>query len=138
MKEIVLDYKQHSDLFDNIAKEWADKVYEDREYIPKKDKKGYEKQNFKKDPTKSTQIRNFYDYVLQRFEESEKDPDQFDEVLPFVKMINSKVEYAYGRENISKSFKEMMTNCVNQTNTYKELRTFKLFFEAFVGFYKGK
>ena len=61
---IILDYIKHPNLFDEIAKEVALKISK----------------------TKSTQIRNFYDYVLDLNQQSKV--KAFSEVLPFVKMLN--------------------------------------------------
>ena len=67
---IILDYIKHPNLFDEIAKEVALKISK----------------------TKSTQIRNFYDYVLDLNQQSKV--KAFSEVLPFVKMLNS-LYYVY-------------------------------------------
>lgn len=120
MKPIELDYRKDSELFNKTAREWADAICG----------------NGRDCRVKSTQMRNFYEKVLELFEKSQK--EEFDEIIPFVKMLNSKVNYAVGRKLVSKEFESMMTQCVNQVNTPKQLRVFKLFFEAVLGFYKGK
>lgn len=120
MKPIVLDYTQDNELFNKTAQEWAHAIEEAQT--------GY--------GLKSTQLRNFYDKVLELYEKSEKEP--LDEVLPFVKMLNSKVAYALGRKLITHNFETLMTQCINQIQTKEQLKIFKLFFEAILGFYKGK
>jgi CRISPR-associated protein Csm2 len=137
MKEIVLDYISEPQLFNERAEEWAKGIYDDREYI-EKEKRGRLEQNFKNDPTKPTQMRKFFDQLLKWHNEVTIDKKDIAEVLPFVRMIKSKVEYAYSRELISKTFRKMMSDCIDQTNDEKSLRNFKLFFEAVLGFYKGR
>ena len=136
MIELDLDYRKDKELFNKTALKWAEMIFEDKEYI-EKEKRGKFEKNFKKDPIKTTQMRKFYDQVLSKYNEVKIDKKEFDEVLPFVKMINSKVEYAYSRELVSKSFRKMMITSIEQINDEKKLENFKLFFEAVIGFYKG-
>lgn len=110
--KIVLDYINNPNLFDETAKEIANKISK----------------------TKSTQIRNFYDYVLDLYEQSKIKP--FNEVLPFVKMLNSKVAYSKSRGHSSDEFVLMMSDCIKQVDTKEKLEIFKLFFEAVIGFSK--
>ena len=133
---IELDYRKDPELFNKTALKWAEIIFEDREYI-EKEKRGKPEKNLKKDPTKTTQMRKFYEQILSKYNEVKIDKKNFDEVLPFVKMINSKVEYAYSRELISKSFRKMMISSIEQIEDEKKLENFKLFFEAVIGFYKG-
>lgn len=109
---IELDYTKDKELFNETAQKWAEKI----------------------NKTKKTQVRNFYDYVLDLYEKAQSEP--FEEVLPFVKMLNSKVSYAVERKVASREFQEMMQTCVNQINDQVKLNVFKLFFEAVIGFYK--
>ena len=109
---IVLDYKNNPNLFDEVAKEIANKISK----------------------TKSTQIRNFYDYVLDLHQNSQVKP--FTEVLPFVKMLNSKVAYSKSRGHSSEEFVLMIQECIKQVNSKEKLEVFKLFFEAVLGFSK--
>jgi len=135
---IELDYKKDTELFNETAKKWAELIYKDKEYIEKEKKRGKLENNFKSDPIKPTQMRKFYDQLLERHNEVIIEKKDLDEVLPFVKMILSKVEYAYSRELVNKSFRKMMTECIKQINDEQELKNFKLFFEAVIGFYKGR
>ena len=109
---IVLDYVNNPNLFDEVAKEIANKISK----------------------TKSTQIRNFYDYVLDLHQNSQVKP--FNEVLPFVKMLNSKVAYSKSRGHSSEEFVLMIQECIKQVNSKEKLEVFKLFFEAVLGFSK--
>lgn len=110
--EIVLDYTKNSELFNDTAQKTATAI----------------------SGTKSTQIRNFYDYVLDLEQRSKIQP--FGEVLPFVKMLNSKANYAKERRVASAEFVEMLKKCIEQVKTQKDLEIFKLFFEAVIGFSK--
>lgn len=112
--KIVLDYKKERELFNDVAKEWAEKISK----------------------TKKTQVRNFYDKVLELGDEIKR--EDFESVLPFIKMLNSKVAYAVNRRVASNEFQEMMEDCINQIDSKEKFETFKLFFEAVLGFYKGR
>ncbi len=111
---IVLDTKKDKELFNETAKEWARKI----------------------EDTKKTQVRNFYDKVLEL--EGSIKTENFDDVLPFIKMLNSKVAYAVNRKVASSEFQEMIEGCVRQIDSKEKFDTFKLFFEAVIGFYKGR
>jgi CRISPR-associated protein Csm2 len=114
MENIVLDYTKDVELFNETAKKWALKI----------------------SGTKSTQVRNFYDYVLNLYDKVNSKQETFADILPFVKMLNSKVNYAKERKVASAEFVEMIAACVNKIETEEQLKTFKLFFEAVIGFSK--
>jgi CRISPR-associated protein Csm2 len=114
---LILDYTKDVELFNETAKKVANLIAQNR-----------------RPETKATQMRNFYDYVLDLYTQSKNKP--FNEVLPFVKMINSKVAYAKSRNHVNDEFVEMIKICVNQISTQKQLEIFKLFFEAVIGFSK--
>jgi|AAUQ01.1.fsa_nt_gi CRISPR-associated protein Csm2 len=117
-KKIILDFKEDPDLLDKTAKEWAKAI-----------ERG----------TKKTQIRNFYDRVLELQEDIKR--DNFENVYPFIKMLNSKVAYGVNRKVVSREFQEMMTQCLNQITRDRggkeKFDNFQLFFEAVLGFFKG-
>jgi CRISPR-associated protein Csm2 len=112
-KEIVLDYTKDANLFDTTAQEWADVI----------------------NKTKKTQARNFYDKVLELEQKSQN--EDWSNVLPFVKMLNSKVAYGVSRKVVSEEFKTMLNMCIKQVNSKEDLKVFKLFFEAVLGYFKG-
>lgn len=121
---IELDYKKDSELFNKTAKEWADKI------------------GTGKGGVQNTQIRKFYDQVLDLNNKAKHNDDFDGEILPFIKMMNSKVAYASTRKGtsgniVNKAFVDMMNSCINQVNTKEQLGTFKLFFEAVIGFHKS-
>lgn len=115
---IVLDYTKDIELFNKTAQDVASKIAQNR-----------------RPETKSTQMRNFYDYVLELYEKS-KSNIHFSEILPFVKMLNSKVAYSKSRSHVNDEFVLMIQECVKQVDTPKKLEIFKLFFEAVIGFSK--
>jgi CRISPR-associated protein Csm2 len=124
---INLDYTKDNELFNKTADSWAKKI------------------GTGKGGVQNTQMRKFYDQVLN-LENKAKHMDEENfksELLPFVKMLNSKVAYASTRNSsggkiVNKAFVEMMNSCINQVESKKDLNTFKLFFEAVIGFHKGR
>ena len=116
-----IELKITPELFNSVARNWAEKIENGKPSM------------------KKNQIRNFYDKVLELYEKSQYSDNFEEEVLPFVKMLNSKVAYALNRSPkvANEEFKEMMENCIEQVNTKKDLEVFKYFFEAVIGFYKG-
>jgi CRISPR-associated protein Csm2 len=85
---------------------------------------------------KPSQLRQFYDELVMWEEKARQNRDRFDEYLPFIRMLNAKAAYAEGRRNVDSTFVELIGHCVGQVRSYDTLRNFKLFFEAFLGFYK--
>lgn len=95
---------------------------------------------------KPTQLRRFYDeivmwenkasFLLANEEDEQKSVDKFAEMLPFIKMINAKTAYAQGRKLVDKNYVTLINHCLNQVNDIKTMKHFKLFMEAFMGFYK--
>ena len=113
--KINLDYrvKGNENIYDDVAKEWANEIKD----------------------TKKTQVRNFYDKVLELVSKSKK--EEWSDLLPFVKMLNSKVAYGVSRKVLSSEFQDMMTQCISQIKDKEDLERFKIFFEAVLGFFKG-
>ena len=124
---IELDYTKDAELFNKTALGWAEKIGTGRGGV------------------QNTQMRKFYDQILDLFQQSKNiSDDEFtSDLLPFVKMLNSKVAYASTRNSgggkiINRAFVDMMSSCINQVSSKKDLSTFKLFFEAVIGFHKGR
>jgi len=115
-KEIVK--LRDDELLNKVAEEWAEAIKK----------------------TKKTQVRNFYDKVLELEDEIKR--SDFESVYPFIKMLNSKVAYGVSRRVVSNEFQEMMRQCLEQiTNDKKgeqKFKIFKLFFESVIGFFKGE
>lgn len=85
---------------------------------------------------KQTQIRRFYDEVVMWEEKIRRNPERFGEYLPFLRMINAKAAYARGRDHVDPNFVKLINHCLEQVDSLESLQNFKLFFEAFMGFYK--
>lgn len=115
------------DLFDNVAEKVAKTLGYDSDKV-----------------NKIAQIRRFYDEVC-RFSDrlSRADEVQFMQKLPYIRMINARVAYAYGRKSegstlVDENFFNFMRHCLNQVETPETLQTFRTFFEAVIGFYPKK
>lgn len=118
-KSFVLDYRKDVELFNKTAEDMALNIARERP------------------ETNTTQMRKFYDYVLELHERSLLEED-FSNILPFVKMLNSKASYAQERRHVNDVFTSMINSCVMQVDSKEKLEVFKLFFEAVLGFSKGK
>jgi len=111
------------DLFSEKAEELAKKIY--KEQLESKGK-----------ANKPTQIRKFYDEVL-RFDSIVKaNPTEFENILPYLKMLNAKAAYAMGRDLVSKGFKDFISYSLGQIHTKEDFDVFADLFEAFMGYYK--
>lgn len=108
--------------FDITAKKWA--------LVIANADKGVEK----------NQLRNFYDKVLELHEKAiNADDGEFQtKVLPFVKMLNSKVAYAKNKQtsSVNQAFVNFMTEAIGQVVSVQTFTNFKYFFEAILGFYQ--
>ena len=120
---IVLDLsEENAELFGDIAKNLADEIAAE----------GRGQTN------KGTQIRKFYDAVLKLNQKAQnvRENEYKAKVYPFVVMLKSKVAHAKARKLVSSKFEKMINECVVQAKTKEKMEIFKLFFEAFIGFYK--
>lgn len=88
------------------------------------------------------QLRNFYDKVLELEEKAINTSDENDEfkskVLPFVKMLNSKVAYAKNKQqgSVNQAFVVFMNEAIRQIVDKATFGNFKFLFEAIIGFYE--
>ncbi|SMF96976.1 CRISPR-associated protein Csm2 [Methylomagnum ishizawai] len=105
-------------LFSDVAKEKAEKIA------------GDERTN------KPTQLRRFYDEIVLWETRVGQQPDKFAEYLPFIRMVNAKAAYAEGRKLVNPDFVALMGHTLGQVQDAKTLTHCKLFWEAFMGFYK--
>jgi CRISPR-associated protein Csm2 len=87
---------------------------------------------------KGTQLRRFYDEVCYWQDQTRRHPEKFDEYLPFIQMIRARVAYAKGRKLVDDNFYHMLDHCLRQISAGggEVFNRFKLFFEAFMGYYK--
>jgi len=63
-------------------------------------------------------------------------PGKFDEYLPFIRMLNAKAAYAEGRKLVDRNFVDLLAHTLKEVQSAETLTTCKLFWEAFMGFYK--
>jgi CRISPR-associated protein Csm2 len=111
--------KLDPELFNGIAKNAAQKVASGGDRV-----------------NKATQLRKFYDEIVLWDNKVLLHPEKFDEYLPFIRMLNAKGAYAKGRNLIDDNFVYLLNNGLQQVISAETLHTFKLFMEAFMGFYK--
>ena len=83
-----------------------------------------------------TQIRKFYDEVLNLKGIVRDQNYEFNKILPYVKMLHAKSAYSFERGLVSKEFKEFISTIVNNVNSNDDFEVMVSFFEAFMGFYK--
>jgi CRISPR-associated protein Csm2 len=90
---------------------------------------------FRKDIS-TTQFRKFYDKVLELTQKAENlSQNEFEiEVLPFLKMIKSKVAYAKTRKICGDNFLKLMNKSIDKVNSVEELKNFKYFLESIIGY----
>ena len=113
------DKKLDPDLFNGIAKNEAENVVSGGDRV-----------------NKSTQLRKFYDELVMWDNKTSLQPEKFDEYIPFIQMLNAKVAYAEGRKLVDRNFVTLLNKGLKQVDSAETLHTFKLFMEAFMGFYK--
>lgn len=112
-------------LFDEIARDAAKIVSEEGKNL-----------------NKSSQLRKFFDELLMWEERvhgngPEGAEDGLRKYLPLIRMLNAKAAYAQGRNHIGPDFVHLLRRCLEQIEDKPEtLRHARLFFEAFMGFYK--
>ncbi|MBK7543156.1 MAG: type III-A CRISPR-associated protein Csm2 [Candidatus Competibacteraceae bacterium] len=89
---------------------------------------------------KPSQIRKFYDELClweAKVNQVAAQADaRFNECWPFILMLNAKAAYAKGRKLVDDNFVKLVSHSLNQVKSPRTLRLCKLFFEAFLGFYK--
>jgi len=108
------------ELFSDIAKQSAIKIAGDKSSRT----------------NKATQLRKFYDEIVMWDNKVAMHPEKFTEYLPFIRMLNAKAAYAQGRKLVDHNYVTLLNECLQQVENAETMRTFKLFMEAFMGFYK--
>ena len=88
----------------------------------------------------TTQFRKFYEKVLELNEKASglEDSDFDIKILPFVKMINSKVQYSHTRKHCGNNFVTLMETSIKIVNSKETLQNFKYFLESIIGFMPKK
>jgi CRISPR-associated protein Csm2 len=118
-QEVVLAGAIKPDLFDGVAKKAATALA------------GVRNSN------KPSQLRRFYDEIVMWTEKVGDDQQRLNENLPFIRMMNAKTAYAKGRNAlVSGEFVDLIQHGLSQVKSPENLRIFKLFIEAVMGFYK--
>lgn len=112
------------DLFSSKAEKLAEAIYREQ-----KESRGGR-------ANKPSQIRKFYDEVLRFDSELKTNPAEFENKLPYIKMLNAKAAYAMARDLVSKGFKDFISASLNQIKDKDDFDAFTGLFEAFIGYYK--
>ncbi len=110
-----------ADLFNGVARQVAETIAENR------------------NANKPSQIRKFYDELClweTKVNQDAERTERFTECLPFILMLNAKAAYAKGRRLVDANFVKLIGDSLKQVKSPDTLRLCKLFFEAFLGFYK--
>ncbi len=90
----------------------------------------------KKDSNKQTKIRKYYDEILRFDARIQGSKDEFEHLLPYLKMLNAKAAYDLARGLVTEKFRDLVKSTVKQVNTPADVKVLKGFFEAFMGYYK--
>lgn len=91
---------------------------------------------------KSTQIRRFYDELVLWHDKvfsgktEEEQEQKFKELEPYIQMLRAKAAYSKGRNLIDEAFFGMFDSLIRQIKDKEQLKTAKLFMEAFLGYKK--
>lgn len=85
---------------------------------------------------KASQLRRFYDELVMWQEKIGSSDDRFQEYKPYIYMLKAKVAYAKGRGHVDANFRAMLDCLICQSGDAKTLRHAKLFFEAFMAYYR--
>ncbi len=93
--------------------------------------------NPRNSPIKNSQLRKFYADVktLERqWQARGGDNSAFVSILPMIKLLKAKSDYAKYRKVIPESFKEWLWKHIDSVNDERDFSAFLLHFEAVVGF----
>jgi len=100
-------------------------------------KDGRDKKGKPRKKISSTQIRKFYEEVLNLKSQLENGKS-FKEILPYFKMLKAKANVAYEREVINTNFKTFIEKNVDYIGSDEtKFKIFCTFFEAVVAYAKG-
>lgn len=88
------------------------------------------------DKNKSSQLRRFYDELVMWQEKVGSDNDKFSDCEPYIRMLKAKAAYAKGRKHVDANFRALFDRLIDQSTSAATLRQAKLFFEAFMAYYK--
>lgn len=130
------DSNELVELFGKGAEKWAKNMKND--ILTWKNKEGKKIPN--KKGVSTTQFRKFYEKVLELDNKAQGLSDEKFKikVLPFLKMLNSKVQYAKTRELVGNDFVNLFQKSIDNINSAPELQNFKYFLEAIIGYMPKK
>lgn len=85
-----------------------------------------------------SQVRQFYDEICDWDTRLRAHPETFAQQLPFIRMLNAKASYAEARGHLGPQFVKLLQTGLQQLDPQQVMSyfNFKLFMEAFLGFYK--
>ena len=89
-----------------------------------------------RDANKRSQLRKFFDEVLRLNSLAKSNPEDWDNIIPYVNMLIAKVAYAQGRRKVTPEFVDLIKGCIDQVHKDRDLDVFANFLEAFMGFYR--
>ncbi|MDR1696480.1 MAG: type III-A CRISPR-associated protein Csm2 [Endomicrobium sp.] len=126
----------NADLFSETARKKAEEIA--NETVT--DNKG----KVKKVGVAYSQMRNFYDQVVSFKTQvlphikTQKENEEFNKKLPYIKMLNAKFAYSKARGNMSEKCRKFFSDLINEIkeNEVEKFMIFADFFEAFMAFYK--
>lgn len=88
------------------------------------------------DKNKSSQLRRFYDELVMWQEKVGSNDAKFTDCEPYIRMLKAKAAYAKGRKHVDANFRALFDRLIDQSTSAATLRQAKLFFEAFMAYYK--
>jgi CRISPR-associated protein Csm2 len=119
VNRIVLGERPDAQLFSNCAEDAAKAVADPRAQL-----------------NKSTQLRRFYDELVMWQEKVGSDQTKFTDCEPYIRMLKAKAAYAMGRQHVDERFRSTFNRLIDESKDPATLRQAKLFFEAFMAYYK--
>ncbi len=88
---------------------------------------------------KPSQLRRFYDHLVQLDDRIKQVPADFDVLLQYIRMLNAHIAYAHGRKLVSDTFRRKMQEVVRSIEgSPQTLHNARLFFEATLGFLRAE
>ena len=120
-----------------LAEMFSQKAEKMAKILNNKDKK---EDKYYKPDISTTQYRKFYEKILELNEKAKglNESDFQIKVLPFVKMLNSKVQYSYERKHCKESFVILMENSIKLISEKSDLQNFKYLLESIIGYMPKK
>lgn len=85
---------------------------------------------------KASQLRRFYDELVMWQERVGTGDTKFAEHEPYIRMLKAKAAYAKGRKHVDANFRALFDHLIDHSTNAATLRQAKLFFEAFMAYYK--